>query len=415
MQSAYKSFHSTETALLRIQNDLLTMLNENKMAVLVLLDLTAAFDTIDHNILLHRLKERFGICQNALLWIQSYLKDRKQFVALGNHLSSVKPLLFGVPQGSVLGPLLFSLYISPVADNAKIHNLGYHFYADDGQFYISFESDSFYCARTKLEHCIADIKMWMNCNFLKLNDSKTEMLIIGSRYNLKNVSQVSIDVGDDQISSIHQVTSLGAQFDSELSMDRFVSSKYKTCMYHLRCISRIRRYLTFEAAKSLVHAFVISRLDYCNSLLCNVKQQHVKKLQTVLNYAARIIYSNNNTVIDHVTPLLKSLHWLPVKQRIKFKVLVITFNCIIGSAPEYLCSLIKPYNPTRMLRSKLKSYISSGADSKANNRYGERCFHLAAPALFNDLPDDIRYAKSLSIFKKLIKTWLFNEYYNNAD
>jgi len=138
-QSAYKRFHSTETALLRVQNDILCEIDNQKCVVLLLLDMSAAFDTVDHELLLGRMAKRYGVKGNALKWFRSQLQDRKQFVMIDVTKSKMKELRYGVPQGSVLGPILYSLYTSPFGDIIKRHGLSYHLYADDTQLYLSFK------------------------------------------------------------------------------------------------------------------------------------------------------------------------------------------------------------------------------------------------------------------------------------
>ena len=170
MQSAYRSFHSTAIALLRVQNDLVNSIGKKNLAALVLLDLSAAFDTIDHDILLRRKSARFGITGTSLKWFESYLSNRSQYVQIENSTSAKKKLHFGVPQGSVLGPLLFTLYVSPIADITQQHNVGNMFYADDTQLY----------RYTTRNSCLSAIKAWMGNNMLKLNDGKTKLLLLGS-------------------------------------------------------------------------------------------------------------------------------------------------------------------------------------------------------------------------------------------
>ena len=171
-QSAYKPHHSVESALVRVHSDILQAMDRQRVVVLVLLDLSAAFDTIDHRVLLHRLSRDLGVAGTALRWFQSYLEDRTQSVTIQNACSAPRDLCFGVPQGSVLGPQLFSVYSAPLGKIIKAHGLEYHFYADDTQLYFSFNpsdvtSDAIV---ERIVRCIADIQHWMDTNFLKLND-----------------------------------------------------------------------------------------------------------------------------------------------------------------------------------------------------------------------------------------------------
>ena len=195
-QSAYKSRHSTETALVRVQNDILKAVDNNRSVILLSLDLSAAFDTVDHSILLSRLQNRFCIRDTAL-------HSREQFVSVNGIESSKKNLLYGVPQGSVLGPLLYSLYPSPLGDIARKHSIPFHLYADDTQLYLSFTSDCpnhLSSSKMAVELCVKDIGDWMLRNKLKLNQDKTELLVISSKYCPRPPFDY-IRVGDEVIKS----------------------------------------------------------------------------------------------------------------------------------------------------------------------------------------------------------------------
>lgn len=404
-QSAYRSFHSTESALLRVHNDIALALNDRKMVLLALLDMSAAFDTIDHNILLGRLKNRFCIQGNALKWIESYLTNRSQKVFINGKFSNPATIEFGVPQGSVLGPILFTMYVSPMSEIAKRHRIDYHFYADDTQLYLAF--DPVKTSTADLEACILDLQNWLSTNFLKLNPKKTELVLFGSSHNLARLSTISLNIENVNIKAVDKVKNLGMYLDSTLSMESFVNEKFKSCSFYLRNIARIRHYLTPSATKLLVHAFVISRIDYGNCLLFGINSSLLRRLQVLQNNAARLIYNQSRSC--HATPLLLELHWLPVNQRIIFKILVFVFNCLNNRAPTYLSQLISPYKPNRSLRSASTNLLVT---HRSLNRYGDRSFYFAAPRLWNNLPNHIRTAASLSSFKRSLKTYLFIECFN---
>ena len=181
-QSAYRKFHSTETSLLKIHNDILSSMDDGRVIALTLLDLSAAFDTIDHTILLRRLENWFWVSGNALDWFKSYLTDRSQRIKLCYCLSSRSDLSFGVPQGSVLGPLLFTLYTFPLSSLISGHAIPHHLYDDDSQMYISFSSGNSAAALNGLKSCLASFQLWMSTNKLKLNPDKTEFLLIGNEW-----------------------------------------------------------------------------------------------------------------------------------------------------------------------------------------------------------------------------------------
>ena len=180
-QSAYKAHHSTETALLTITDDILLSLDRRDNVFLLLQDLSAAFDTVNHSLLLSRLKNSFGITGTVLQWFHSYLSGRSQFVEINDTKSSVRDLTVGVPQGSVLGPILYLLYTTSLSEIIRNHGLDYHFYADDTQLYISFKDCDVDVARLRVENCVADICYWMELNELKLNHDKTEIMLIYSK------------------------------------------------------------------------------------------------------------------------------------------------------------------------------------------------------------------------------------------
>jgi len=324
-QSAYKQGHSTETALVRVQNDILRSIDDHGCVILLLLDLSAAFDTVDHRLLLLRLYHNFGIKGKALNWFSSYFHERTQFISIDDKRSRSQELPSGVPQGSILGPILYLLYTSPLSDVIKKHNMDYHFYADDTQVYMSFrpsDVDSIDLVKQRVESCVQAIQMWMTSNRLKLNSDKTELLILNARHR-PSPPLNSVYACEELVAASESVKNLGVWFDNSLSMRKQVNHICKTAFYHLRNLATIRKYLSLDHIEILIHAFITSRLDFCNSLLSGLPQHLLKKLQYVQNSAARLLTYTRKC--DHITPVLKQLHWLPVSTRIEFKLLVLVF------------------------------------------------------------------------------------------
>ena len=349
-QSAYRRFHSTETALLKVQNAILIALDNKQAVVLLLLDLSAAFDTVCHTTLLKLLKSRYGITGKALTWMESYLTNRCQAVMINNHISSSRDLSFGVPQGSVLGPILFSLYNAPMTDIIRQHGLEFHLYADDTQMYLTFNpiNEELPTIKSNIESCVSDIRVWMSSNCLKLNDDKSELLIFHSQ-RVPRPNITAIDIGEESISPVESCRNIGVIYDETLSFDEHISSITKTAFWHLRNIYRIRHYLDTDSLLILVHAFITSKLDFCNSLLIGLPKCLLKRLQSVQNAAARLVSGSRK--YDHISPVLHQLHWLPVDKRITYKILLIVFKCLHNFAPSYLSNLIVKYTPNRALRS----------------------------------------------------------------
>ena len=405
-QSAYKSHHSVESALLRVQNDILRAMDDGRVTALVLLDLSAAFDTVDHLILLRRLRDIIGVYGKALKWCQSYLQSRPQFVQIGSSKSQLVVHDFGVPQGSVLGPLWFTVYTYPLQDIISRHQLNYHLYADDTQLYLSFRplQDSADQEIENMETCVSEIRAWMRDNFLKLNDEKTEFMLFGSSSQLAKISVPHITIGDTDVSVASKARDLGVIFDSTMSLDSHVSSVVRCTSFHIHTIGKIRKYLTSKAAEQIVHSVITSRLDMGNALLFGLPQSQIDRLQRIQNSAARIVTLSRKAC--HITPVLRELHWLPVKFRIIYKMLLFVYKSIHGLAPAYIDDLLQPYNPTRSLRS---SSMNLFREPRSSHSWGDRSFSCAAPRLWNKLPARLQSSPSLPQFKEHLKTHLFNQ------
>jgi len=245
-----------------------------------------------------------------------------------------------------------------------------------------------------IEHCIRSVKSWMQSNMLKLNDAKTEFIVFGSPYYINRMEKLNITVGDSVIVSADKVRNLGAIFDTHLTMEDFVKEKVRSSLFYLKNIRRIRNCLTPESTKTLVHAFVISRIDYANSLLYGISANLLHKLQVVQNSAAKLILKASR--YDRATPLLKSLHWLPVEARVIFKILVITHNCLHDRGPAYLTELLDWYIPQRSLRSSNQLTL---VENKTTSSFGDRAFANMAPRLWNQLPYGLRDTENSSQFK----------------
>ena len=266
-------------------------MDQQKVTLLVLLDLSAAFDTIDHEILTDILKLEFGVIGNALKWIKSFLSCRKQRINIKQKFSANFTLNCGVPQGSCLGPVLFLLYVSQLFQIINRHLPSSHGYADDTQLYLSFRPESPVVqdqAIQTINNCIVEVRAWLVSHKLMFNDTKTEFLIIGTRQQLSKVTIDSIEVGDADIKPVQEVRNLGSWFDEHMSMNVHVGKVCSKAFRGLYNIRQIRKFLSIESTKTLVHAFVTSHLDYCNSLLFGIPQYQLQRLQRVLNAAARV-------------------------------------------------------------------------------------------------------------------------------
>ena len=359
-QSAYRQYHSTDTAMLKILNDVYTTADGQRSTCLVALDLSAAFDTLDHATIIDRLRHTFGIESSAIDWLTSYLTNRSQFVMFGDVLSPPTNCSIGVPQGSVLGPILFSLFISPVAGVISNFGISFHQFADDTQLYIGVDPKSIVESLDILDKCSRAVLDWFTNNGLVLNPSKSEVLFMGTRTKLHSVGNIAkVSVTGCDISPAESIKSLGVTLDSELSLCKHVGNICKTSHYHIRALRHIRQSVDLETAKTIGCAIVGSRLDYCNSILYGTSAGNLKKLQTVQNALARVVSGKRK--YDRITPTLIDLHWLlPVAHRINFKLATIVFKTRIHHQPEYLDNLLVDYKLPRVLRSSARR-ISCGS------------------------------------------------------
>ena len=251
-QSAYRPGHSTETALLKVVNDLFLSLDKGNISVLALHDFSSVFDTIDHPIFVHRLHTDFGFTDTVLQWFSSYLTDRTHYVSLSNHCSAFTHIHSGVPQCSVLGPMLFTLYIKTLSAIIDSHSIIHHPFADDLQLQMSAPPDTISELLHSMQSCICDVKAWATANMLKLNDNKTKLMLVTSK-RTKHLHSLptSITIGNAQIPFKKSVKNLGFTLDCHLTMNAHVSNIARTCYFELRRLASIRRFLTSNAMPHL--------------------------------------------------------------------------------------------------------------------------------------------------------------------
>ena len=314
-QSAYRPGHSTETALLKVVCDLFLSLNKGDISVLALLDFSSAFDTIYHPILVYRLHTDFGCTDAVLQWFSSYLTDRTHYVSLSNHCSAFAPVHSGVPQGSVLCPMLFNMHIKPLSVIIDSHSIIHHSFTDDLRLQMSAPQDKISELCHSMQTCISDAKAWATANMLKLNVNKIELMLATSK-RPKHLHSLptSITIGNAHVPFKQSVKNLGFTIDCQLTIDAHVSNIARTCYLELRRLASIRWFLTSTATATLVSAFALSRIDYCSSLLFGSTHDMTSHLQRIQNYAARMILRLPKS--RNITIHLKSLHWLPIKVRI---------------------------------------------------------------------------------------------------
>jgi hypothetical protein len=408
-QSAYRRCHSTETALLKLSSDVLMAADSGMVTLLAMLDLSAAFDCVDHRILLTRLDRSFGVSGNALDWIRSYLHHRTQRVRYNGQTSAAAVLEFGVPQGSVLGPLYFLLYTADVFHLAHQNGFKIHGYADDLQLYNHCLTGDMGLLSQSMSSCIDDIRRWMLSNRLRLNSSKTEVIWLGSGKRLTGSSIEPLIISGSIVQPTQSVRNLGVIFDSSMSFANHSKQLAARCYYHLRQIRGIRRSLTVDSCHALVRALILSRLDYCNGLLSGVPDLIISQLDGVLRAAARVVLQQPRR--GSITSLMRErLHWLDVSSRIRFKLCVLVRKCLHDSVPTYIGRMIAPVSMVPS-RSNLRSSAAGDllVPRFSCSTFGPRAFAISAPRAWNSLPPTLKCDDSaLLTFRKKLKTFLFN-------
>ncbi|HSN23054.1 MAG TPA: reverse transcriptase family protein [Methylomicrobium sp.] len=409
LQSAYRAHHSTETAILKVLSDILLAVDSGDLSVLALLDLSAAFDTVDHDILLQRLSTSYGIRGKVLDWFRSYLTGRVQCVRCGLRKSKRTMVLHGVPQGSVLGPLLFILYTADLIGLIEGYGLRPHLYADDTQIQGACSPDSTDQLQLTLSACLDDVSGWMQANRLQLNTAKTEILWCATSRRRHQLPTTTTRVCNDHVTPSTTVRDLGIYIDSDITMRSHVTRTVSSCFAVLRQLRSIRRSVPDTVFQSLVVSLVLSRLDYGNATLAGLPANQHRRLQSVMNAAARLIHRSSR--FDHVTPLLRDLHWLKSPERVDFKLAVIVYRCMHGLAPVYLTNCIQRVADTNCRRLRSSSSSALVVPRTRLVTVGDRAFPVSGGRVWNSLPCNVVSAPTLSVFRNRLKTYLFSRSY----
>ena len=343
----------------------------------------------------------------------SYLDERSFTVQINKAKSDKCFLRIGVPQGSILGPILFILYTKDLEEIAKSHGFSIHIYADDTQIYIEFSPlfDKFCNIESKIINCFKDIRNWMLQNKLKINPTKTESLVVQSRnsFDADTNTMKAIQIGQsDFIECADVVKSLGVLFDKHLTFNDQIDKVIQSCNITLRNLWVIGSKLSFTLKKQLVHCLVLSKLDYCNGLYYNLPDFQLKRLQKIQNSCVRFLFGRQIKRFDRITPYLEEAHFLPIKQRITFKIALMAFKSLNNIVPGYLKSVISVKGqPNHSFRHE-NDFFLLDFPPMPNMKQTHRSFSYAAPSVWNTLPYNIRSCNDINIFKKNLKTHLFD-------
>jgi hypothetical protein len=421
-QSGYRVGHSCETLLASMFDDVLGEMDKGNVVALICLDMSAAFDTVDHGKLLEVLQNRFGVDGDPLQWFKSYLSSRSFRVSVGDCLSETLALLCGVPQGSLLGPILFLLYIEAVQDIVEPYGLRIKLYADDSQLYVSLvptDSTGWSEAKVDIEECLAKVKRWMVGQWLKCNEAKTELILLGKRSSLSKVSFDPVisfggtDIFPSECSGTDGKT-LGILLDHNLNLERQVNNVRKQCGLVLRNLWQLHKCFDVTTKIMLVKQLIISRIDYSNILYCGLPGRVLNGLQKLLNACVRFIF-NIHGHQDSYTEYFRQCHILPISYRLEFKACLIAYKIVYGTAPCYLQDMVpldeswglsrttrmtNVIDPYRLKHPKMTSI-------NANSKLRRRRLSVFLPTVWNELPLELRSIPNVETFKARLKTHLF--------
>ena len=403
LQSAYKKFHSTNTALLNITDDIYQSLDKSQITILILLDYSKAFDCANHRLILAKLKNA-GFDNEALAWVLSYLLGRKQKVINDLGESRWITIKNGVPQGSILGPLLFLVLVSDIYKAIK--NGKYHMYADDTQAYYHCSVSSILSCIDKINSDLQNIQLYSDSNCLQLNTAKSNYIIIGSRFNLNKLKTKEIPpivLNGQVIERKHCVKNLGILFDECFTWTPQVNKIISTSYFKLKQVSRFKNFLSFESKVNVCETYVLCHLNYCDSVYFNITEFLKHKIQKVQNTCFRFIFGLKK--YDHISSCFTTLQTLNMEDRRLSHGLTLMRKIKLKIAPTYLIERIMVHADIHKYNTRNKNNI---VIDKCKTTMRQKSFFPVFSKLYNEITMDPKYKNvSMITFRKYIKDHLY--------
>ena len=399
-QSAYIKNHSTETALLYLVDNCMSNINNGEINLLCSLDLSKGFDVLNHNILLHKLFQ-YNILSSELKWFESYLSNRTQFVRIDKNTSNSKKIDIGVPQGTVLGPILFLIYINDLEKN--IHNGKIVKYADDTNLISSGKTlDE---AKSNMLLCLQAALSWFHENRLVVNTNKSTLMPITTSYNTKYVcSNISLQVNNQHFVSCDSTKLLGIFIDHNLNFKCHIDYLVKKTSPKIGILHRLRHFLPPEILSIVYRTTIQPLFDYCLTVWGNSSKQNIRTIQKLQNRSARAVLGDFD-FNSSVTQMLKNLKWFTVENRFIYFTCIMIYKCLNNLAPNYLVNLFKYVSETHsyVTRNVTDDYLALPAVSTSLYKHS---LSYNGATLWNSLPSEIRHSLSLKQFKSMISFYL---------
>jgi Reverse transcriptase (RNA-dependent DNA polymerase) len=389
-QSGFRSGFSTDSCLLYLTDFIRLEIDKGNVVGMVLLDLQKAFDTVNHSILLRKLKA-CGLGDSICNWFKSYLSDRQQLVDISGTFSSHSLITCGVPQGSILGPLLFLIYVNDMPAVVKNKLL---LYADDSAILVSGKNVS--DVEKALSDDLLGVSQWLIDNKLSLHLGKTESILFGSRQKLRSQPNLNIICNGTTISHTSSVKYLGVSLDQFLSFKLMAESILKKANARLKFLYRKKDFLNKHIRKQLVMSLIQCHYDYACSVWYHSLTQTLKnKLQTTQNKMVRFILSlDSRSHVGHEH--FRSLNWLPVQSRVEQIMLCHVFKINKNLAPEYLKQLFTSVASSHRYKTRLST--KGGYCVPKVKSFGSKSFCYMGSKLWNKLLPEVTETNKYYVF-----------------
>lgn len=403
IQSGFRPNHGCGTALLKVVDDVLSARDTNKSTALILLDYSKAFDTISHR-LLFAILHYFGFGDNAIVMVQNYLKNRKQCVKIGNKLSDPLGIYSGVPQGSILGPTLFTIFTANFHSAVTFCDL--HCYADDHQLYLSFESDDLHNSNLKINADLDSLLTTSKNHSLSINPRKSQVILFGNKSQRSFLSDnLKIYVDNEPLPFADCARNLGLYVDHTLCFNIHVTNCIKKAYGNLKLLYGCRTYLNKKSKIILCDSLVLSQFNFADVVYfsCITKGDQMR-IQRVQNACIRFIYGINR--YGSISTKLKELNWLSMKHRQILHSCCLYYKIIKNKIPVYLYNKIIFNGDLHNLNTRQRSLISSPRHRTAMY---QRSFSYNIYKYYNLIPTNLKIAESIFTLKKNLKNSIINE------
>ena len=398
-QHGFRKHLSTETALTKICERIYANIDENKISLLTLCDLSKAFDSVSHELLIKKMMN-YGIDD---FWFNDYLTARTQSVKINNHISSKHEVEYGVPQGSILGPILFNIFVNDLVEVNDSDMLVQ--YADDAQYLHSGTIDKLAEIIDRAERNLVEVNKYFSDNGLKMNANKTQFLFIGSRHCIRQLPEnVSIRVNNDNIKPNESIKNLGVTMDKYFSFDSHIENIYRKMKGTLYFLNRNKSNFDEISRKLVIEALVMSSISYCSTVWNGASKLNIQKLQNIQNFASKVAIGNGKKY-DHATPYINELEWLKIENKVVYDVCSFIYRILYEHIPQRILKL----ETVEQVRSRQTRQSGRLMVPRRRTVIADRAVSVRGPKLWNALPQEIKESENFSGFKKKLKSHLFTK------